>query len=62
MLVILRVKGLIYPSVTQTFTVLEPRLLTWIDFFFPDPGHCLNKLFLLTLADKTSDILFIELQ
>ena len=61
MLVILRVKGLIYPSVTQTFTVLEPRLLTWIDFF-PDPGHCLNKFFLLTLADKTSDILFIELQ
>lgn len=52
MLVILRVKGLIYPSVTQTFTVLEPGLLTWIDFF-PDPGHCLNKLFLLTLANKT---------
>ena len=61
MLVILRVKGLIYPSVTQTFTVLEPHLLTWIDFF-PDLGHCLNKLYLLTLANKTSDILFIELQ
>ena len=61
MLVILRIKGLIYPSVTQTFTVLEPRLLTWIDFF-PDPGHCLNKSFLSTLANKTSDILFIELQ
>ena len=61
MLVTLKVKGLIYPPVTQTFTVLEPRLLTWIDFF-PDPGHCLNKLFLLTLANKMSDILFIELQ
>ena len=61
MLVTLKVKGLISPSVTQTFTVLEPRLLTWIDFF-PDPGHCLNKLFLLSLANKMSDILFIELQ
>lgn len=61
MLVTLKVKGFISPSVTQTFTVLEPRLLTWIDFF-PDPGHCLNKLFLLTLANKTSDTLFIELQ
>ena len=51
MLVIFRVKGLIYPSVTQTFTVLEPRLLTWIDFF-PDPGHCLNKLFFIKFGKQ----------